>query len=289
MATVFAVTKLFDDVVARFALDATAYQVTTLALAAIVNGQTYGATINGNVIAYTAGPADTFDSVYLALDAQITALAIAGLRVVRDDTLPGFMFTIVATSALVLTAPVNTTTADISPPAPVLVPNTFGWRAPDLQGVAPRIMWVPGDDGSGAIGQFGAGKYPGRQPARPLGQIGELVTVYVQGLDASAPEDERKQYEAARALLDAFYRAVYLAAHGTFEIVSAGWVISKKVRRHGATIRVLLSVEAMIPDAPYTVAPVNVNASVTSAISPDGDPISDEDDANVPDLVTPGP
>jgi len=289
MATVFAVTKLFDDVSARFALDATAYQVTTLALAEIVSGHTYGVTINGHVIAYTAGPSDTFDSVYLALDAQIAALAIAGLLVVRDDGVPGFRFTIVATSALTLTAPVNTTAADVSPAAPVVVPNVFGWQEIDKQGPSPRIVWVPGDEGSGAIGQFGAGKYPGRLPARPLGQIGELVTVYVQGFDATQPENERKQYEAARALLDAFYRAVYLAAHGTFEIISAGWVISKKVRRHGATIRVLLNIQALIPDAPYTVAPVTVNASVTSAISPDGDPIGDEDDAIVPDLVAPGP
>ncbi|HSN30625.1 MAG TPA: hypothetical protein VLT45_30270, partial [Kofleriaceae bacterium] len=187
----FAVTKLFDDVVARFALDATAYQVTTLALAAIVNGQTYGVTINGTVIAYTAGPTDTFDSVYLALDAQIAALAIAGLLVIRDDTVPGFRLQIAATSALTFTAPANLTVANVSPAAPVLVANLFGWRETAKKiTAAPRIVWIPGDDKSGSIGEFGAGKYPGTQPARPLGQINELVTVYVEGFDASSPEDE---------------------------------------------------------------------------------------------------
>lgn len=146
------------------------------------------------------------------------------------------------------------------PPA-TPVPQPFGWRSPARNDHGPRIVWVPGDDTSGAIGDVAGAKYPGRNP-RPLATLHELFTVYLEGVDTSAPENERAQYKVARLLFDAWYRAAHLVAHGTFQIRSVGWLTGKKERRRGATIRVLVSVEAMVADAPLTLAPVDTRAAI---------------------------
>lgn len=141
------------------------------------------------------------------------------------------------------------------------VTNAFGWREPARRTGEMRIVWVPGDDQSGALGDVLSARNPGRNP-RPLATLGELFTVFVEAVDATAPEDERKQYEAARVLFDAWFRAVYLAARGTVAIRSAAWVTSKKERRYGATLRVVCSVEAMVPDAPAEIAPADARAVI---------------------------
>jgi hypothetical protein len=72
--------------------------------------------------------------------------------------------------------------------------------------------------------------------------------------DASSPEGERQQYLSCRELYDAWFRAVYKAAVGTFRIESSEWIVDKLERRHGAAIRVVLSIEAMVPDAELVTA-----------------------------------
>lgn len=140
-----------------------------------------------------------------------------------------------------------------NPPGP-LAPSTFGWREPSRQDIpGPRIRWVPGDDASGYVGEIAPPKYPGRNP-RPLGTLWEQATVYIHGHDASAPEDERAQWKATRLLFDAWWRAIYLAAYGTFEILRAEWVIDKNQRRYGTAIRVLVAVQSMIPDSAHRTA-----------------------------------
>ncbi len=141
------------------------------------------------------------------------------------------------------------------------VPNIFGWReqAKHLT-AAPRITWQPGDE-KGDMGPFLPARNPGRNP-RPLATLGELCTIDITGYDATAPEDERKQYEATRLLFDAWHRAVYLAAFGTYELQSTTWDFSKKERRHGATIRVVLAVQAMLPDAAVEIAPTDTHAEL---------------------------
>lgn len=141
------------------------------------------------------------------------------------------------------------------------VPQDFGWRAPDRRRGTHRIAWVPGEDQSGALGDLAAARHPGQNP-RPLATLTELFTVYLEAVDKDEPENERKQYQATRELFDAWYRAVYLAAHGTFAIRSANWVIETKVRRRGACIRVVGSTEAMVPDAPLDTAPVDTEAEI---------------------------
>lgn len=145
----------------------------------------------------------------------------------------------------------------------------FGWRAPAQRPeTLPRICWVPGDDQSGELGELGAARQPGRNP-RPLATLGELVTVYVEAVDTTDPENERAQYRAARHLFDAWWRAVYLAARGTVRVRSTRWQQhDRAVRRYGATIRVLLELQAMVADAPYAEAPVDTDATVTSHLDP---------------------
>lgn len=170
------------------------------------------------------------------------------------------------------------------------VPNLFGWKPIHRQGSAPRIIWVPGDDTNGSLGDVDAPRLPGRNP-RPLANLHELVTVYISGADSTAPEDEDKQYIATRFLFDAWYRAIYRAMPGQISVKSAAWKIDKNERRRGAAIRVLLAVDAMIPDSAYAVAPADTNAEITPVLEtpPVGDdPGREETDEGSPDVVTPG-
>lgn len=149
-------------------------------------------------------------------------------------------------------------------PPTMPVPNVFGWREPARRGVSLRVVWVPGNDANGDLGELGAARNPGRNP-RPLATLDELVTVYLEafsGATAAIAENERAQYQAARELFNAWWRAVYLAARGTVALVSANWVIDKNERRFGATIRALVSVQAPVLDKPSTIAPVDARAEI---------------------------
>ena len=141
------------------------------------------------------------------------------------------------------------------------VDQAFGWREPQKhKGERARIVWVPGDEG-GNVGDIRSARNPGGNP-RSIGTLGELFTVYIAANDPRAPENERAQYEATRALFDAWFRAAYLAAHGTFAVTSATWNTSKNERRHGAEMICVCWVEALIPDAPYTFVPVDADAEI---------------------------
>lgn len=130
--------------------------------------------------------------------------------------------------------------------------NDFGWRIPAQHPYGPRIAWVPGD-ASDSAGVIGAAMYPGSIP-RQLGTLRELFTVYFTAQDPSDPENELKQYHIVRELHDAWYRAVYFAAHGTFSIISQTWITKHMERRHGATMRLICQVLApildVLPDSP---------------------------------------
>jgi hypothetical protein len=143
-----------------------------------------------------------------------------------------------------------------------LVPQMFGWQVPSeqMQDIA-RITWTPGDVGGG-LGTIVAPKYPGRNP-RSLATIRELCTVEITAFDPDGSSDERRQYQAARELLDAWLRAVHLAAVGTYQILSSTWVGGDRGRRMGATIRVVLAVDAPVLDLPIAVAPAVTAAGLT--------------------------
>jgi hypothetical protein len=142
--------------------------------------------------------------------------------------------------------------------------NPFGWRQANRQGVGARIVWIPGDDPGGNIGALLPPKYPARlDPGRPLATLEELFTCYITHADTTANEDERKQYHIVRLLYDAWIRAVYLAAHGTFRIVSQGWITDKNERRYGAGLRVVGAIQAMIPDETPTILDPPFEADIT--------------------------
>lgn len=135
----------------------------------------------------------------------------------------------------------------------MVTPQVFGWRDPGQRVIdGDRIIWTPGDDEDGAFGEIGAAKQPGRNP-RPLGTVFELFTVRIVAADTDNPENERAQYQAVRELYDAWYRACWNAARTTFSVQDQRWLIEKKDRRYGAGLRVLCTVEAMIPDGPAAV------------------------------------
>ncbi len=133
----------------------------------------------------------------------------------------------------------------------------FGWRPPAQQQLtAARITWTPGDV-NGKIGEVGAPRRPGRDP-RPLGTLHELFTVEFFAFDPAEPENERLQYQAVRFLFDAWFRAVYLSAYGTFALIENEWLLASKERRHGAGLRIVATIDAMIPDAANTYADINL-------------------------------
>lgn len=151
----------------------------------------------------------------------------------------------------------------------------FGWKAPQRQdaqgtGRGNRIVFTPGDP-TGSLGAILPPRYPGRNP-RPLATLPELFTVRIWGLDASKEADERAQYEAARRLYDAWFRAMHHVAHGVFAIVNQAWVNPAALRSRGAEIQVVCTIQAVIPDAPYPQTGGDISPSITTSIGfPGGD------------------
>jgi hypothetical protein len=153
----------------------------------------------------------------------------------------------------------------------------FGWREPEKHALGPnRIVFVPGDP-SGAIGTTTGARQLGRNP-RPLATLNELFTVYIASADATAPDVELAQYKATRVLRDVWYRAVYKAAHGTFAIRSETWIEAAKERRYGAALRIVLELQAMVPDTTQELAPVDTAANITVQLNATPD---------APDLTVP--
>jgi len=143
--------------------------------------------------------------------------------------------------------------------------NDFGWREwSKHKRSEARIVWVPGDETDNA-GEMRAPRNPGGN-GRSLGTLGELFQCRIEAFDPKEPENERVQYEATRALYDAWYRAVYLAAYGTFEVQSLTWNTNKNERRRGAELIVVCEIEAKIPDTAYVFAPDDTAANIATSL-----------------------
>jgi hypothetical protein len=144
---------------------------------------------------------------------------------------------------------------------PVGVAQSFGWLAPaEQKRTLQRIVWTPGDE-AGNLGAVTAPKYTGGNP-RQLATVLELCTVEISSYDHTAPANERKQYQAARELYDAWLRAVDLVAHGTYQIVSSKWIGGDRTRRAGAALRVVFTVQAPVVNVPIPTAPLDVGAII---------------------------
>jgi hypothetical protein len=159
------------------------------------------------------------------------------------------------------------------------VPNTFGWLAPSARGPATRITWAPGDT-TGVLGEMRPPTRPGNNP-RSIATLGELVTVTIEAKDDTAQADERKQWRAARLLYDAWWLAAYLALPGQLRVRSAAWLRDRKVLVEGAALRVVLEIDAMIPDVAREVAPAD--AAFAGTVSE----LDQDDVVNVPAGATP--
>lgn len=140
--------------------------------------------------------------------------------------------------------------------------SRFGWseQYKQIEGNAVRaVVWVPGDDGGSPKPNLAdMGRVVGPQRVenlqahvRSLATIREVGTVYCWAADIATPELERAQYNEARLLWDAWYRAMHLAAHGRYQISRVQWFRAEKATRHyGAAIRTVFDVGAPIPDEP---------------------------------------
>ncbi len=148
--------------------------------------------------------------------------------------------------------------------------NHFGWREPtrqlgDAGGRGNRIVWVPGDP-NGNLGPVVNPREPGKLPHRPIGTLEELFHCQITGYEPSDPELEIDQYETTRLLFDAWWRAVYLYRPNLISLRGSSWITEKTTRRRGATIQVVCTILAMIPDAQYQGAPVDTAATIASKL-----------------------
>ena len=153
-----------------------------------------------------------------------------------------------------------------------LIDNVFGWKEPPRQGGnINRIIWTPGDP-SGSLGDDAGPRYPGSPPARPLGMLLETFTCTIVGANPQAKEDDRAQYNQVRLNYDAWRRAVYKAAVGTFTIKSQTWDIKRKEGRMGAAVIVVATIQAPVLDEPFTFAPLNTAGEATAVLITSEDP-----------------
>lgn len=148
-------------------------------------------------------------------------------------------------------------------------PNLFGFNVQARQTVTgPRVLWVPGDDSSGDLGEIKGANRPGGNP-RNLLNVHELFTIYCVSGDVTTADDDLANYHAARILMDQVLRAVTLhcGGYGNFAVKSAAWVLrrakERQERRWGAAIRLVLARPSLVPDEVITLAPVDTLGEVT--------------------------
>lgn len=170
---------------------------------------------------------------------------------------------------------------------PAVVPHAFGWRERDRHEGVRRIVWEPGDDG--AVGEMAPARNPGGNP-RSLFTLRERCAIYCEAADAtdaSTAENERAQYIAARLLYDSLIRAIYQVRHQAVALGDPRWMDKDNVRRYGATIRVVVSVEAQIPDALQTTASASTKAINATTVVIDDDSSDQTDTETVSPTDTP--
>lgn len=152
--------------------------------------------------------------------------------------------------------------AAASDPVLATVPTFFGWREPEKNSPTPaRIVWVPGDDQNGAAGAFSPARFPGRNP-RSLGTVDETFTCYLQSVDPTALESERAQYQVVAELRERWFRAVYHSARGTYALTSIAWETRREVRRFGAALRIIGTVQTVLADTDVEVVPIDAHAVI---------------------------
>jgi len=164
----------------------------------------------------------------------------------------------------------------VPPTAPETEPPircVFGWREATRQtnagpGGAARVVVQPGDP-AGKLGSLEGAKSPGRNPL-PIATLVELVTIYLWAVDRD-DRSELAQYRAARRLHDLVVPIVIRTFRGRWKLVAAEWVRPELERRFGAELRLVVAVEALVPDdvtpevAGGTVTPAGTIASLSGS------------------------
>lgn len=129
---------------------------------------------------------------------------------------------------------------------PYGVAQPFGWRQHAQQHVGHRIVWTPGNP-MGAAGELAPPRNPGGIP-RTLATLLEHFYVVISAQDPLEPENELLQWRVTRQLYDYWLRAVYHAAHGTYDIRAQEWNTSKLERRFGTAIVVIGTIQSPVLD-----------------------------------------
>lgn len=113
--------------------------------------------------------------------------------------------------------------------------------APREVGYGLRTIWPPPTNA--------APQSPDDVVGRELDDWAERATVYVWAVDATAPEDDRRQYVAVRGLLQWFRRAAQYAARAAVEVGALRWVnIANVERQYGRELQLDLTLHAPIFD-----------------------------------------
>jgi len=135
----------------------------------------------------------------------------------------------------------------------------FGWREVSKQvnqgtGRANRVVFVPGDDG-GKAGKLAPAKIGGRR--RQIATYEELFQLRVWGHDPAAPNDERAQYRATRALFDLVLNALRDSACGRYDVGDPKWTTTPVERLFGKELvaNVTLDVPVMRSSQPIVLPP----------------------------------
>lgn len=131
---------------------------------------------------------------------------------------------------------------------------------------AVRFSWTGATSGTGGV--IGAYLGNGVYFNADLASAGLFVNGTTYAFDTTAAVIKPSlvdfdHWKAARILYDAWYRAVYRATYGRFEILSTEWMHPRKEGAWGATIRVVGAIESMIPDSATGAAPADVGADIT--------------------------
>jgi hypothetical protein len=153
--------------------------------------------------------------------------------------------------------------ADAAAQDPPVAPIPIVWgrqKSAQQYPTGPRMVWYMGDP-AGALGTLGPARSNAAAGARSLATLNQLFTVELRSADTPAT-DERAQERVVELLFHAWWRAVHTAAPGLVKIQSAEIDTTKKERPHGALLRVVCAVEAMVPDEAYTTAPVDTGAEI---------------------------
>jgi hypothetical protein len=116
-----------------------------------------------------------------------------------------------------------------------------GLEAPRQVGYGLRTEWPPPTDAEP--------QSPDDVVGRELDDWAERATVYVWAVDATAPEDDRRQYVAVRCLLQWFRRAAQYAARAALDVGALHWVnIANVERQYGRELQLDLTLHAPLFD-----------------------------------------